>query len=221
MKTCTKCLRELPVEEFHKKLGGVQSTCRQCVKRYGKERYSRRKEEALQANYNNRKELAKFVDSLKNYPCLDCGMTYESFCMDFDHLRDKTAAVAIMVHNTHSRERILEEIAKTELVCVLCHKNRTKQRVQAGSRSGKLGDSYARNRGIYDEARSVPCLDCGKSYNPWQMEFDHRGDKTAHVSVLAITGASEKRLREEIAKCDVRCALCHRRKTFAERGCKR
>lgn len=46
------------------------------------------------------------------------------------------------------------------------------------------------------------------------MDFDHaRGQKVADISRLAVRGAT-KQLREELVKCDVVCANCHRIRTF-------
>lgn len=61
-----------------------------------------------------------------------------------------------------------------------------------------------------------PCVDCGEA-DAAVLEFDHvRGTKTANVSELM--GLSGKALEEEIAKCDVRCGNCHRRRTARERN---
>jgi hypothetical protein len=58
-----------------------------------------------------------------------------------------------------------------------------------------------------------PCVDCGEA-DPIVLEFDHvRGVKAADVSNLVKGVASRARLETEIAKCDVRCANCHRRRT--------
>ena len=55
-----------------------------------------------------------------------------------------------------------------------------------------------------------PCVDCGES-NPIVLDFDHvRGDKTDSVSRMVMVGFSIKKISEEINKCDVRCANCHR-----------
>lgn len=56
------------------------------------------------------------------------------------------------------------------------------------------------------------CTDCGHD-DPRVLEFDHRGDKTAGVMTLANANASLKRIRAEIAKCDLRCGNCHRIRT--------
>jgi hypothetical protein len=62
-----------------------------------------------------------------------------------------------------------------------------------------------------------PCVDCGET-DVVVLEFDHRRDKTKAISVLLSLGHEWDRIREEISKCEVRCANCHRRRTARERG---
>ena len=57
-----------------------------------------------------------------------------------------------------------------------------------------------------------PCVDCGAS-NPLILDFDHRGEKIANVSTLVRDRESWDKIASEIAKCDVRCANCHRRRS--------
>ena len=58
-----------------------------------------------------------------------------------------------------------------------------------------------------------PCVDCNEN-DILVLEFDHvRGVKRATVGVMANAGASVENLMAEIAKCEVRCANCHRRRT--------
>jgi hypothetical protein len=64
-----------------------------------------------------------------------------------------------------------------------------------------------------------PCVDCGET-DPVVLEFDHvRGPKLFNfVDVLRAGAYTLSQVEAEIAKCEVRCASCHRRKTAAERG---
>ena len=71
---------------------------------------------------------------------------------------------------------------------------------------------YARYREVIHEAKNRPCADCGIEYPPYVMDFDHRKGKKYNVSLLT-KFSSEIKLREEIAKCDVVCANCHRERT--------
>jgi 5-methylcytosine-specific restriction endonuclease McrA len=61
-----------------------------------------------------------------------------------------------------------------------------------------------------------PCLDCGEA-DPIVLEFDHLGAKRAEVSTLVSRGVREPVLAAEIARCEIVCANCHRRRT-ARRG---
>ena len=68
------------------------------------------------------------------------------------------------------------------------------------------------NRQLVREAKDVPCMDCGKRYPSYVMDMDHvRGEKKFKLSV-ARTHSAQK-VKDEMAKCDVICANCHRERT--------
>jgi hypothetical protein len=70
-------------------------------------------------------------------------------------------------------------------------------------------------RNITDALKAVPCADCGLSYPPFVMDFDHvKGEKTKDISNLVQEGASLAALMAEIDKCEVVCANCHRIRTY-------
>jgi len=71
-----------------------------------------------------------------------------------------------------------------------------------------------RNRLFVDAyLRSHPCVDCGEP-DIIVLEFDHVGEtKTRSISVMLKHATSLATLQAEIAKCQVRCANCHRRRT--------
>lgn len=77
----------------------------------------------------------------------------------------------------------------------------------------------ARNRSrMLDYLDGKSCVDCGET-DPVLLEFDHRdgAEKEAEVAWL-IVRRQWARVEAEIAKCDVRCANCHRRRTAAQFG---
>jgi hypothetical protein len=55
------------------------------------------------------------------------------------------------------------------------------------------------------------CMDCGID-DIRVLEFDHRGDKKYNISDLIGRG-QDKNLLNEIEKCDIICANCHRIRT--------
>jgi hypothetical protein len=66
-----------------------------------------------------------------------------------------------------------------------------------------------------------PCVDCGETH-PVMLDFDHRdpAKKKGNVSELAMRKPWRLVLLE-IAKCDVRCANCHMRRTAIQFGWKK
>lgn len=77
-----------------------------------------------------RKDLLGFISEIKECsPCVDCGEFYPHYVMDWDHLPGETKWMSVSKMSTRcSRESILSEIAKCELVCANCHRERTHQR---------------------------------------------------------------------------------------------
>jgi hypothetical protein len=55
-------------------------------------------------------------------------------------------------------------------------------------------------------------IDCGES-DPVVLDFDHRDRRAKFANVSDMLTYSIKRVISEIAKCDVRCANDHRRRT--------
>lgn len=62
------------------------------------------------------------------------------------------------------------------------------------------------------------CVDCGES-DPIVLDFDHVcGTKVCDVSRMVWAGYRAWRIEKEIAKCEVRCANCHRRITHRRKN---
>jgi len=81
---------------------------------------------------------------------------------------------------------------------------------------------YQRLRAIVVAAKSVPCPDCGRTYHPVVMDFDHvHGIKVQEIAVMVRNGVTESALRMELAKCEAVCANCHRLRTHSRREKKR
>lgn len=64
---------------------------------------------------------------------------------------------------------------------------------------------------------SHPCVDCGEK-DILVLEFDHRdrSKKISEIRNIIQRGGTLEKIKIEVAKCDVRCANCHRRKTENE-----
>jgi hypothetical protein len=72
-------------------------------------------------------------------------------------------------------------------------------------------------RRLADHLLAHPCVDCGES-DVRVLDFDHRVGTCKRADVgRMLASRSWEVIVAEIAKCDVRCANCHRRRT-CERG---
>lgn len=68
-------------------------------------------------------------------------------------------------------------------------------------------------RSDYLKEKNRPCTDCNQSYPFYVMEFDHLRDKKIRVSAIT----SKEQFYEEIAKCEIVCACCHRARSYRAR----
>ena len=76
-----------------------------------------------------RGKVRRIIQGIKSQPCMDCGIQYPFYVMQFDHRPDeeKTFNIGPSV-GSYSLETILEEIAKCDVVCANCHAFRTYDR---------------------------------------------------------------------------------------------
>lgn len=68
-----------------------------------------------------------------------------------------------------------------------------------------------------DFVKQEPCLECGGRFPPEAMDFDHvRGKKTRGIGQMQM--ASKTTLFNEMQKCELVCANCHRVRTRQRRA---
>lgn len=93
------------------------------------------------------------------------------------------------------------------------NKARRSKQIRAKNR-----EANQRNRRLLAEYLTEhPCVDCGEP-ELVVLEFDHvRGTKKRNISRMLECAMSWGAIMEEVEKCDVVCANCHRRRT-ARRG---
>ena len=99
--------------------------CKECRRKYDAARFQSIKPERYAQVKARREELTKWVRELKSNPCTDCDKIFHPVAMEFDYLGDKRQGIADLVKSGHSKETILKEIEKCELVCANCHAVRT------------------------------------------------------------------------------------------------
>lgn len=77
--------------------------------------------------------------------------------------------------------------------------------------------SHREKKAILDKARSGGCVRCGESH-PSCLDFHHRDRATKDADIATMRRFGLSRLVDEIAKCDVLCANCHRKFHYDERN---
>lgn len=224
MKQCTKCLISKDEVEFSKHSeysDGLSYWCRECWKEYRKKRYNSDLEESRQYTNDKRaKRISWFQELKSNTPCVDCGQIYEPYCMDYDHVPErgkKIKEVSRMVLDHTPKEIILEEIKKCDLICLLCHNKRTYARFNEQSGMARVYPPHVqRNIDIINEFKAHPCTICSKQYEYFNMQIDHIDPITKLYDVCNLKSRKLEILQTELAKCQVLCALCHRKKSITE-----
>lgn len=115
---------------------------------------------------------------------------------------------------------------KKGLICAPCRRENGRRHYEANRRY-YVEKARVRQIAVIAEVREwlldylaeTPCIDC-RIDDVRVLEFDHRdpAQKRTAVSTLATADFCLAMVKAEVAKCDVRCANCHRIKTMDQRS---
>lgn len=232
MKTCSRCEFPKPLGSFVKctfTKSGLGPHCLECDRNRVAARRTdpKVKEQARRSalayrdanleSQQRRDRLAKqekqaWLNSLKSNRCTDCQGVFPACCMDFDHVRgEKIKGVGQLLGCT--KERVLEEIAKCDLVCACCHRLRTKEQLWATTSNPHRRKFHAKIAAL-KEGKS--CADCRGQFPSVAMDFDHVQEGKIQT-IARMRSASWAQVVEELAKCELVCANCHRIRTQARK----
>lgn len=111
-KVCTKCGKELPIDQFNwrnKTAGTRRSECKFCHSAYMKQKYQEKKE---------------IIQELKSQcKCAKCGDD-RGYVLDYHHINpeEKDATIARLTSNNYTLEKVYDEINKCIVLCANCHR---------------------------------------------------------------------------------------------------
>jgi hypothetical protein len=131
---CSACGCEKPLDQFkikyiHADRTVHQAYCIACQREYRQRHYLNNKQEYYRRNREREGRIRSIVEQAKARPCADCGVPYAPWQMDFDHVSGlKLMKVADFVRLKKSIRLLRAEMAKCEVVCANCHRNRTHYR---------------------------------------------------------------------------------------------
>jgi hypothetical protein len=108
--------------------------------------------------------------------------------------------------------------------CVACQNNYNKawatanpSTVADGRHSWRKVNRERLKQWLRDFKSGKKCMDCNEQHPHFVLDFDHRdsSEKNFNVSQMVNGNLSLRKLQTEISKCDLICANCHRKRTFA------
>jgi len=127
MKTCCMCKQDLDVFCFKsnkKRKDGLQCQCIECHKKYRREHYLINKEKYIAKAAVKKRELQRWWrEYKKTLSCLECGENHPA-CLDFHHPDSNKNGDVSRLALDGSRQRLLAEIKKCEVLCSNCHRKR-------------------------------------------------------------------------------------------------
>lgn len=82
-------------------------------------------------NKTYREKVREYVRTQKESgPCMDCGVSYPYYVMEYDHIEDNKIRSVAKITSNGSMDQVIKEITKCDLICSNCHKVRTWERIQ-------------------------------------------------------------------------------------------
>lgn len=87
--------------------------------------YKRNRQKMVDKQREQRRELREWfrAEILMGLKCVKCSEDHTG-CLDFHHRdpEEKDDAIALMLRDKASKERLLEEVAKCDVLCANCHR---------------------------------------------------------------------------------------------------
>lgn len=127
-KKCSKCKRELPLENFrwkNKSEGKKHSQCKECQRAQEKLHYQEsisRRESVRNTTNCQKADNIRLVEKAKASGCIKCGEK-RSYVLDFHH-RESSTKIDTINHmiKSASVDTILNELKKCDVLCANCHR---------------------------------------------------------------------------------------------------
>nr|QYA18696.1 restriction endonuclease HNH [Clandestinovirus] len=206
-KKCWACKNVKPRTEFtptRSTNDGVGGTCKPCAREI------------------RIKETQKRRDIVNNWikdhggKCANCGNA-DREVFDLDHCRgQKVRHISRLVLERRPIEMIEAELEKVQILCVNCHRYKTAKERPPANQDARYSQRVAYVNTIKREIGG--CQLCEMKTDQFDdlhlqmFDFDHvdRANKCGVISWMRWATTIEK-LNEELAKCRLLCANCHRK----------
>jgi hypothetical protein len=195
-KLCTRCC-------IYKNIESRYSTCESC------RNYNLKFLDRNNPRYSRNKLVNVYINLKKDKKCIDCGID-DYKILEFDHFRDKINCVRKMTNEID----MINESKKCDIRCVRCHRIKTFQnKIESINSYIYIARNYVDK--IKKEIGKCEICEWFDEDNLYCLDFDHinREDKSENISRLVSIGSNINKIKDEIKKCRLLCANCHRTHT--------
>lgn len=158
--------------------------------------------------------------------CVECGEN-DPRVLEFDHREWDEKTFVIGKRRKRSDEAFFAEVAKTQFLCANCHMDKSSVERQERWPRGKSERSRATINSINynNEQKRIAgqCVDCNlrvpldanDCFRLTKFHWDHRvlDEKSFEIGAAASRGWPIDLIANEISKCELRCANCHKQRT--------
>jgi len=203
IKMCHKCKIKKHIFEYYlTKFGKPKQKCKDCNH---KEYEIKNKQKILKCIEKEKlKEKLKMLTEKQCKTCLEYKATdkFQKKQNNLDGL-DNICAICKNKSSKESKTKYYEKNKKESKERAIKFNNNKIAKLQ------KIVNKIKINKG---------CIDCGLKENPECLDFDHINDKILNISFMVSRRYKLEQILQEIEKCEIRCANCHRRKTAKEQN---
>lgn len=185
---------------------------------YHKKHYKMNRIQEVRKNKRNRDSTREYINQYRiDKPCTDCNQKLSYWQLEFDHVRGEKVYNVCSMPGQFGIDKIKDEIAKCDIVCVNCHAMRTWMRRMLTKSSRNF--HYTNVRKLIDIKESLPCNDCNKHFRYFQMQFDHLPQfvKSFNLGIANVVGKEWNEIQQEINKCELVCGNCHTTRTHTRK----
>lgn len=178
--------------------------------------------------------------------CNRCHKEFPYYALEFDHFKGEKIASVSRLKRTKGKKITVQEIKeKCQVLCIYCHRLTSLERKLNGKfdeyvishkalkeEVNKIIDLFIKGEEIPSNVNmrknniayvknlkeETPCKDCNELFPFYQLDFDHINPENKLGDISAIQNNGNTRaLLDEIAKCEIVCALCHAKRSDQRR----
>jgi len=186
--------------------------------------YQAHRSQELERVKTRQRNAVEFIRSLRDVPCDDCGGRFPPYAMDFDHrgrrseivLGYATGGLGLSGSPTRRARKVRHRLCKSPPSSYPCAGAGTSPNPhEAGDPPGIESRLRRDQTALLQQLRDVACADCHQRFPFFAMDFDHRDPADKLFEVPRMLGrVTTQELLEEVSKCDIVCANCHRDRTY-------